>query len=476
MKKNLNEELKRLHTLTYGGKVIEESDFIKRILKSLGIKDDKEFKIDEPKKSDYLTGDVEDFYQTLENAITKGGLSRQPRGEYTYQKEVEALQVGLLILGYKLPIHGVDGKFGPETLDAVNEFKKDNKINESFNINESYFNNILSESVLQSPLERGMGTGGNFGVHRKGLDRPGKKHSGVDLKARYEPVLSPADGVVIDAKIRKNACGGTLYIDHQNGFKSRYCHLKQIDVQKDDTVKQGQQVGISGGGKNDGISAGHSTGPHLHFELYKNGKLVNPRDYVGNEIPTKIEKSGNEDTKTKKVSASPELIKKLIEKLKSKNITSEDLKPYVDKLDEKKVSNYIGTTDDDFYTSILTCIGATSTEENMLFMYAWRQSEKGTYKNNPFNTKRKYEDAVGNEVKNYKTPQDGINATCETLKLPRYKCIVDGLKNNIGALKISKDCNSSLKTWGTHESYPLVTDVLLGYEKGNKPKPPKISV
>jgi hypothetical protein len=114
----------------------------------------------------------------------------------------------------------------------------------------------------------------------------------------------------------------------------------------------------------------------------------------------------------------------------------------------------------------------------MLFFYSWRQAEGAKATFNPFNTTKKMEKqsywnclkkkdgkCVGG-VKNYSTKEDGITATIETLNNGRYECIVDGLKNNIGAKKIAQ-C-SSLKTWGTGE---LVSKVL----NGSSIKPPEIS-
>jgi len=136
--------------------------------------------------------------------------------------------------------------------------------------------------------------------------------------------------------------------------------------------------------------------------------------------------------------------------------------------------------DDKFYEKILKGIGAPITDENMKFLYAWRQGEKSKAKYNPFNTtrkknitsfynclKRKRSKCVDG-VKNYKTEQDGIDATIETLKLSYYSCITDGLKNNIGAKKIAKNCNSALKTWGTGDLVAKVLD-------GNNLNPPPIS-
>lgn len=141
-------------------------------------------------------------------------------------------------------------------------------------------NTKKSTNKLYSPLKNIKFPKNNFGINRPGLDKPGKTHPGIDLTAASgTEVYSPQNGVVIDSAIRNDACGGTLYIDHKNGFKSRFCHLKQIDVKVGDKVETGQKVALSGGGKNE-VGHGFSTGPHLHFEVYLDGKLVNPITYV----------------------------------------------------------------------------------------------------------------------------------------------------------------------------------------------------
>lgn len=125
--------------------------------------------------------------------------------------------------------------------------------------------------------------------------RWGKKHSGIDIAVPSGTnVISPANGIVVDSEIRNNSCGGTLFIDHGNGLKSRYCHLKKIDVKKGDTIAQGDSLGLTGGAKGD-IGRGNSGGAHLHFELYDNGKPVDPEPYIkGSKTITTIEPSSTE--------------------------------------------------------------------------------------------------------------------------------------------------------------------------------------
>jgi hypothetical protein len=120
MKNLLREELSRMLDLSYYGK--SNKIISKNKLNYLF----EQTKIDDPKKADLVDKDVEDFYKTLEDAANSGGLKQQSSGSMSYQKVVESLQIGLILLGYELPKHGVDGYFGPETASAVDKFKTDN--------------------------------------------------------------------------------------------------------------------------------------------------------------------------------------------------------------------------------------------------------------------------------------------------------------------------------------------------------------
>lgn len=136
--------------------------------------------------------------------------------------------------------------------------------------------------------------------------------------------------------------------------------------------------------------------------------------------------------------------------LLKKDFSDDDLTKIQKKSDFSKIS--VGN-DKEFYEEILKGIGAPITDGNLKFLYSWRQAEGGKATNNPFNTTQKLSkdteiskyNSIG--VKNYSSPQFGIEATVRTLLNGRYSCIVNGLKNDIGAEEISK-C-PDLKTWGT---------------------------
>ena len=93
---------------------------------------------------------------------------------------------------------------------------------------------------------------------------------GIDISAPYVPVAASAAGQVIFAG-GDLCCSYGLYVevDHGSGYETLYAHLSTISVQIGEWVEQGQIVGVSG-------RTGRSTGPHLHFELTRNGVTQNP--------------------------------------------------------------------------------------------------------------------------------------------------------------------------------------------------------
>lgn len=427
MKKSLQEELERIHGITYGKETLSEG-FLDNILKKVGLKKD------DPKKADLVSDDVKQFYDTIETAAKTGGLSQQKKGGMEFQKAVESMQIGLILLGYQLPKFGVDGLFGPETASAVRKFKseqmsdlkedaselrstldslgydeKGSEITSGGNITDqisSIVSSILNDYKQLKPNVDVIVTAGNDNFHKKlGYKSKHTEGQAIDL------VLKPYNG--------ENA---NSFISILNKYKSKDPKFSYIDEYTN--------------------PSGAATGGHFHLQ-YGEGTAKG---------------SGME-------TASPEMLNKLLELLKAKGVKSEDLKQHIDSQAQINVS---GVTDVNFYTKLLENLGAKPTEENLKFLYAWRQAEGKAGKYNPFNTTWDLPgstnfNSVG--VKNYKSLEDGMIATIKTLRNGRYNCIVNGLRNDIGAAEIAR-CES-LKTWGTGD---LVAKVVAGYNSGSSPK------
>ncbi|MFD3260516.1 peptidoglycan DD-metalloendopeptidase family protein [Paenibacillus lentus] len=98
-------------------------------------------------------------------------------------------------------------------------------------------------------------------------------HNGLDIKGNTgDLIYAAADGKVTDTGYSSSR-GNYVTISHPSGLSTNYLHLHEVSTTKGDQVKQGDVIGTLG-------STGRSTGPHLHFEVVKNGVMVDPEIYL----------------------------------------------------------------------------------------------------------------------------------------------------------------------------------------------------
>ena len=98
-------------------------------------------------------------------------------------------------------------------------------------------------------------------------------HKGVDLAGKEgSDIIAVAAGIVTWSGDRYGY-GNMVEINHGNGYITRYGHCKEVLVKAGDSVTKGQVIAHMG-------STGRSTGPHVHFEVHKNGRVVNPLNYL----------------------------------------------------------------------------------------------------------------------------------------------------------------------------------------------------
>ncbi|MFV2059807.1 MAG: M23 family metallopeptidase [Gammaproteobacteria bacterium] len=135
-------------------------------------------------------------------------------------------------------------------------------------------NKNLQSEVMPAgrPVTRGW-LSSYFGIRTDPFTGRRVHHSGVDFAGKEgSNVIAVAAGVVVYAG-RKSGYGNLVEINHGNGYYTRYGHNKKILVKVGDTVKKNTVLSLMG-------STGRSTGPHVHFEVLKNGRAVNPKKYV----------------------------------------------------------------------------------------------------------------------------------------------------------------------------------------------------
>ena len=103
--------------------------------------------------------------------------------------------------------------------------------------------------------------------------RKGRRHTGIDIAASYGSAVKASDGGVVIWTGYEGGYGNLVKIDHGANFVSYYGHLSKYSVKVGQKVYKGQTIGTVG-------SSGNSTGPHLHFEIRKNGVVQNPLNYL----------------------------------------------------------------------------------------------------------------------------------------------------------------------------------------------------
>lgn len=111
-----------------------------------------------------------------------------------------------------------------------------------------------------------------------------KMHKGMDFTAPVgTPIYATGDGVIDRADNRATGFGEHVEIDHGFGYKTIYAHLSKYAVKRGQKVSRGDLIGFVG-------NTGRSSGPHLHYEVHKNGKAINPINfYYGNLTPDEFE-------------------------------------------------------------------------------------------------------------------------------------------------------------------------------------------
>lgn len=112
-----------------------------------------------------------------------------------------------------------------------------------------------------------------------------KFHRGVDFSApRGTPIYASGEGKIVSVKKSKRGYGNQIKIDHGYGYVTFYAHIKDFKVKKGEMVKRGQEIATVG-------NTGKSTAPHLHYEVRKDGRAVNPIYFFFNDLtPEEYEK------------------------------------------------------------------------------------------------------------------------------------------------------------------------------------------
>lgn len=132
---------------------------------------------------------------------------------------------------------------------------------------------------LEVPVYGTISSG--FGERVHPIKKSNEFHKGIDIAAKMgEPVKAALDGEVTEAAFEKTY-GNYIKISHQDGMATVYAHCLSLSVKKGVKVKKGDKIAKVG-------STGDADGPHLHFEVWKDGEAQNPLDYISLPVKSDI--------------------------------------------------------------------------------------------------------------------------------------------------------------------------------------------
>jgi len=172
----------------------------------------------------------------------------------------------------------------------INTSKKIDQISKQLYIQSKSFDDIIElaknkadmlaalpaiQPVSNKNLSR-MASGYGYRIHP--IYKTRKLHTGMDFSAKTgTPIYATGDGKISKVRKSRRGYGNHVIIDHGYGYKTLYAHMKKYSVRKGQKVKRGEIIGYVG-------STGTSVAPHLHYEVHKDGRKINPVNFYFNDL------------------------------------------------------------------------------------------------------------------------------------------------------------------------------------------------
>jgi peptidoglycan hydrolase-like protein with peptidoglycan-binding domain len=263
---------------------------------------------DNPSKANFVSADVDKFFDILKTIDET--IEQQKYGKMVHQQKVEAVQIGLQLLGYELKQFGTDGLFGSETASAVKKFKKDNNIVETINErlvtigDTSYSYLTVDNDISQDQVNKNL---------LDDLDRAGEM---ADVKIRITTASSDHGSRTSTGNVSRHGYGAAVDIASLNGVGANNPKFNGYgNLVKDALVNLGYVLNSESGNPKSILWQTNIGGNHFNHIHVSNKEGISD-----SPVNTKI---GNE-------TITPGMVKVLITKLEAKNITNSDLEKFVD--------------------------------------------------------------------------------------------------------------------------------------------------
>lgn len=241
---------------------------------------------------DEVLEDIEDrdnnVYRTYFNASAIPEEQRKAGfGGVNRYKDLEGYDNSELVLGTtkRLDMLSKELVIQSKSLDEIAKLAKDK---------EKLLASIPAIQPVKNEDLRQMASG--FGYRSDPFTKIRKFHAGMDFSARTgTPIFATGDGVVVAADNKLSGYGNRVVIRHGFGYETLYGHMSRFKAKAGQKVKRGDVIGYVG-------STGRSEAPHLHYEVHKNGEVVNPLNFYYGNISAKeyilISKLANQENQS----------------------------------------------------------------------------------------------------------------------------------------------------------------------------------
>jgi len=221
-----------------------------------------------------VLGDIEkrddEIYRTIFEA---GPIPNEVRtagfGGANRYKNLEGFDNSELLIDTRKKLDQISGRAYVQTksFDDVVEMARDK---------EQMLSSIPAIQPVANKNLKKMASGYGYRIHP--IYKVRKMHWGTDFSAPTgTPIYATGDGKVKTYKRSRAGYGNHIIIDHGYGYQTLYAHMSKVDVRRGQRVKRGDIIGYIG-------SSGRSTAPHLHYEVIKDGRKINPVNYFFNDL------------------------------------------------------------------------------------------------------------------------------------------------------------------------------------------------
>ena len=229
-----------------------------------------------------------DLYRAYFNASPISDEQRKAGfGGVNRYKDLEGFDNSELVIGTtkRLDVISKELVIQSKSLDEIAKLAKDK---------EKLLASIPAIQPVKNEDLRQMASG--FGYRSDPFTKIRKFHAGMDFSARTgTPIFATGDGVVTAADNRLSGYGNRVVIRHGFGYETLYGHMSRFKAKAGQKVKRGDIIGYVG-------STGRSEAPHLHYEVHKNGEVVNPLNFYYGNISAKeyilISKLANQENQS----------------------------------------------------------------------------------------------------------------------------------------------------------------------------------